>query len=759
MLDQILSTWAGLMWTAIWQSAVLFGLVWLACRLLPKIPARVRALLWWLVPLKLIVGLAFLTGIPLRVLPSTESPLALLTHRLDLLAPEIKAPERPSDFIQITSGTSSIQPVEAPQTTGFPWATVLFVAWAAGVLFFAGIFAAQWIRARALWVRAQPIVGELGGIARKLGVSVGLHRTPQLRSSVDVTAPMVVGVLRPGILLPHSGMEKLSSEEVEMSLAHEMAHIRRADLPLGLLVFLSKTLFFFLPVVWWAAQKWETEREAACDALALEVTQSSPTDYGRMLMKIVIEDSRGGYAAALGATATYHSLKERLLRMKVYSPKSSRVRTASIVLTAAVLTLVLPWQILAQTPGSGNEIRNGGFESDTSNWFRGSLPPNADPPVTISRDTQTFKSGKASLKFEKTAKGYYPVAMMSQQVPYDGKKQRLKLGMWVKAESVGKFTLSVIMPDGGDGKIDWGVYVGDTTNAQRTTDHDWKYYTSVIAIPTGTRQITMALQMYGPGTVWVDDVSAQYVPDDTPIKKAIQDTADDPDADIKGVPNEDRKVAGDPRMRYFMIGKGKEPANGYKLMLVMPGGDGSADFNPFVQRLWKGALPEGYILAQLVAPKWSEDQFNQIVWPTNKQRWATMKFSTEQFLESVIADVQKSTKIDPKHVYTLSWSSGGPAAYAASMTSRSIKGSFVAMSVYKPDQLPPASAAKGHAYYLLHSPTDFIPIAMPRKAVDELSKAGAKITLDTYEGGHGWHGDVFGMIRKGVEWLEKNSSG
>jgi predicted esterase len=88
-----------------------------------------------------------------------------------------------------------------------------------------------------------------------------------------------------------------------------------------------------------------------------------------------------------------------------------------------------------------------------------------------------------------------------------------------------------------------------------------------------------------------------------------------------------------------------------------------------------------------------------------------------------------------------------------------VTGSLVAMSVFKPDQLPPLSAAKGKPYYLLHSPTDFIPIKMAEKACDQLKAKGAVTKLAQYEGGHGWHGDVFGMIRRGVEWLEENTSG
>ncbi len=78
------------------------------------------------------------------------------------------------------------------------------------------------------------------------------------------------------------------------------------------------------------------------------------------------------------------------------------------------------------------------------------------------------------------------------------------------------------------------------------------------------------------------------------------------------------------------------------------------------------------------------------------------------------------------------------------------------MSVFSPGRLSPLTNACGRPFYLLHSPEDAIPIRMAEAARDELRKAGAKTELQTYEGGHGWRGDVFGEIRRGVEWLEKN---
>jgi len=52
----------------------------------------------------------------------------------------------------------------------------------------------------------------------------------------------------------------------------------------------------------------------------------------------------------------------------------------------------------------------------------------------------------------------------------------------------------------------------------------------------------------------------------------------------------------------------KAPKKGYGLLVVLPGGSGMADFHPFIKRIYKHAIPEGYLLAQPVAVKWTEKQ-------------------------------------------------------------------------------------------------------------------------------------------------------
>jgi predicted esterase len=228
--------------------------------------------------------------------------------------------------------------------------------------------------------------------------------------------------------------------------------------------------------------------------------------------------------------------------------------------------------------------------------------------------------------------------------------------------------------------------------------------------------------------------------------------------DVADIVSQDLRAGKDEQKRYFLIEppKGAQaPKQGYGLIVVLPGGDGSADFHPFIKRIYKNAVPQGYVLAQPVAVRWSEKQ--GIVWPTDKNRVEGKKFSTEEFVDAVIKDVEGKYKLNSERVFTLTWSSSGPAAYAASLSSDRITGSFIAMSVFKPDLLPPLEKAKGQAYFLYHSPDDRVcPFGMAEQAAEELKKRGATVKLATYEGGHGWRGNLYDNIKEGIEWLEKN---
>ncbi len=232
-------------------------------------------------------------------------------------------------------------------------------------------------------------------------------------------------------------------------------------------------------------------------------------------------------------------------------------------------------------------------------------------------------------------------------------------------------------------------------------------------------------------------------------------------SDIADMTAVEHHAGGDAGKLYFIIrkaGASTAPKEARPLLLVMPGGDGSAEFQPFIKRIVQNAVPDGWLVAQLVAPAWNKQRSQEIVWPTSKSRFPAAKFTTEQFLAAVVAEIARAERVDWRRVFTLSWSSSGPAAYAASLDpTTKVTGSFVAMSVFKPQELPDLVAAKGRLYYVLHSPQDFIPIKMAEKARETLQAHGARVEFKTYEGGHGWQGDVFGTIRDGLTWLNEQA--
>jgi predicted esterase len=237
-----------------------------------------------------------------------------------------------------------------------------------------------------------------------------------------------------------------------------------------------------------------------------------------------------------------------------------------------------------------------------------------------------------------------------------------------------------------------------------------------------------------------------------------------PDDDVADVPAEDLRAGGDEKKRYFLIGtadKEQTPENGYKLLIVLPGGDGGADFNPFVRRIYQNVLDKDWLIAQVVAPEWDGKQFEKLVWPTIKDRYPAAKFTTEALVAAVLKDVQAKVKVNPRRIFMLGWSSGGPPVYATTLVKNSpIVGAFVAMSIFVPSQMPALEGGKHKAFYLLQSPDDQLTrIRFAETAEKSLSAAGANVKLERYPGGHGWRGDVCGMLAAGIQWLEAHTPG
>jgi beta-lactamase regulating signal transducer with metallopeptidase domain len=124
-------------------------------------------------------------------------------------------------------------------------------------------------------------------------------------------------------------------------------------------------------------------------------------------------------------------------------------------------------------------------------------------------DTQVTRNGHPTLCLKKTAERYFPIAEWIRQVPMpmlEGARQ-LRLSGWVRAEKARKAILDVqFMDANGQWRHQWAAYIGSKNQNEPPVDHDWKRYEGVVDVPEGTREVTIGLQIYGPGTVWFDEV-------------------------------------------------------------------------------------------------------------------------------------------------------------------------------------------------------------------------------------------------------------
>src|ERR1051325_5566866 len=179
---------------------------------------------------------------------------------------------KPVQGVSVTARLSAPKPeIPASQPAGILW----FVeAWFLGVVLLSlrtagGLFVIEKMRRKEI----KPVARELFEKCLVLQKKMGLERLIRYCECLRLDAPAVLGWFRPVMLLPARALTGLSEEQIEMIIAHELAHIRRLDCFVNLFQIGVETLLFYHPAVWWVSQRIRPEREHCCDEEAV----GSPT--------------------------------------------------------------------------------------------------------------------------------------------------------------------------------------------------------------------------------------------------------------------------------------------------------------------------------------------------------------------------------------------------------------------------------------------------------------------------------------------------
>lgn len=249
----------------------------------------------------------------------------------------------------------------APLPTGSigslaPW---ILLTWLAGVSFFSirflgGCLVAQGLRRRGTRSPGDRWEQRLSALAARLGIT----RTVRLLESAAVSVPTAVGILRPVVLLPLGTLTGIGSGQLEALMAHELAHIRRADCLVNLFQALAETLLFYHPAVWWVSSRIRVERENICDDLAVAVT-GDPAAYARALVDLA---ERRNAAPRLAVAADGGQLWNRIARLsgdREGAGNRSPRWPAAVVALGGVLALGVAAQVpFPATPGSAGGAAN-----------------------------------------------------------------------------------------------------------------------------------------------------------------------------------------------------------------------------------------------------------------------------------------------------------------------------------------------------------------------------------------------------------------
>lgn len=171
---------------------------------------------------------------------------------------------------------------------GIPWpslATWLLIAWCVGT----AIGVSRQIRDVLVVQRAsrqcEKIESEGWCILRDaVARQLGMRKTVTLRSHPGAASPMVVGFLRPVVLLP-SDSNTWSLERRRQVLLHELAHVQRRDVLTQSIAGLACAVYWFNPLTWWGAIQMKRLREIACDDVVVTHT-TQPGNYAQTLLDV-----------------------------------------------------------------------------------------------------------------------------------------------------------------------------------------------------------------------------------------------------------------------------------------------------------------------------------------------------------------------------------------------------------------------------------------------------------------------------------------
>lgn len=297
-------------------------------------------------------GLACLLGLVLALIGAFAHELDSVRDSADAAAIAAAWAALPVAGSVVDTLTTSAA-AEAPMSRLIePLLPLLVLLWALAVIAIgAGLLRSQMALRRLVTagVGMPALVAPVVELARHFGVS----RPIAVVSSAVARVPFVIGHFAPVIVLPLSVATGMPWPQLKLILAHEIAHLRRADYLVNWLQIALEVLLFFHPGVRWLSEEMRRLREACCDDMVVAYA-GGRSDYTRALLSL--EEFRHD-APLLAPSAVAGGLLWRVQRIAGRAP-NDRGAMQKVVLPALFLG------VLVSLIGGGLQIQPGAGPRD-----------------------------------------------------------------------------------------------------------------------------------------------------------------------------------------------------------------------------------------------------------------------------------------------------------------------------------------------------------------------------------------------------------
>lgn len=310
-------------WISLTCSAVLVPLLVGKGWLRHHVRAKALYVVWLILALRLVIPVDLSLPEPAVTVEAPSYQVALPARTPSANLPAGAQIEEPS----AVAGQTAPEAASAVRT--IPVTALLSALWLFGVLAAALVQGGGYLLARRRLLRdARPDL-EAEAQAGQTAASLGLKRAVPVRRSRQVRTPMVLGLLRPVLLLP----EGQAVDEVV--LCHELTHLKRLDLAYKALLVAACWLHWFNPLVWWMSRAASENLELCCDDdVAAGRDAAFRRKYGELLLSTAEEKPGPTLSSRFGGSK--QAMRDRLANLFV-KKKRGRLLACTAV---AVLILV-----------------------------------------------------------------------------------------------------------------------------------------------------------------------------------------------------------------------------------------------------------------------------------------------------------------------------------------------------------------------------------------------------------------------------------